>query len=353
MTPETPLLIHRPLLANCLNWFLPEFNRLVASPLGGEFPNYTLPEVQEVIDRTQWMMSVVRNPDPYEIDIKRFVQEELAVIPYVPPLFKQAILLYRRAQAAYIENLLGKTFHLELTARLKEEIDLLDALCDQDWFQGVDSVPLPRLKDYLSIQFIEESSRAEPAPEREYDEKFHILQAPTLFLKDLNYFRKKCEDREVEVAIAFLDIDHFKNFNTKYTEPVVDRNLLPRFMQVLEARVYHHGYAYRQGGDEYLVLLPSLQKPLAVAFLDELRTKVANLKYTGMEERTSVSIGLCIAEPGCPLTDRELLDRASQAKKFAKENGRNCIATFASSRLGPEELQIVNGNSSLGRDATT
>lgn len=121
----------------------------------------------------------------------------------------------------------------------------------------------------------------------------------------------------------------------------MDRNLLPRFMQTVEAHVFHHGYAYREGGDEYLVLVPSLSKNLAIAFLDELRCKLAALKYPEIEGPTTVSIGVCIVEPDCPLTDRELRDRASRAKQFAKENGRNCIALYDGVRFTPEELRVV------------
>ena len=36
---------------------------------------------------------------------------------------------------------------------------------------------------------------------------------------------------------------------------------------VVMAQVFHHGHAYRQGGDEYLILVPSLSRRLSVAFL--------------------------------------------------------------------------------------
>lgn len=139
---------------------------------------------------------------------------------------------------------------------------------------------LPRAKDFLPLQHIEQSAISESrlAP-RQYDEKFHILQAPALFLPDLAYFRARCEIRDAPLTVAFLDIDDFKRFNSAHGETRVDRNLLPRFMQTVEAHVYHHGFAYRQGGDEYLVMLPSLSKELAIAFLDELRCKLAALKY--------------------------------------------------------------------------
>jgi diguanylate cyclase (GGDEF)-like protein len=342
MTPGK-LWISRDLLINCLHWFLPEFNRTVVFPLHSQFPDYPLPgEVQATVRYAEDIIGLLSGHPPGDVDVRSLVAEQLPADPGRPPFFKQAVLLYRRSRATYVEGLLGKTFNLELTATLKQQVEALDALCRQDWFQEIPAVPpLPRLKNYLSVQFIEESTKDLALPPREYDEKFHILQAPTLFLKDLNHFRSKCEDRDVPVAIAFLDIDDFKGFNTRHTEPVVDRNLLPRLMRELEAHVYHHGYAYRQGGDEYLVVLPSMSRILAVTFLDQLRTKVADLEYPEIDGAPTLSIGFCLAEPGSPLTDRELLDRASQAKKFAKENGKNRIATFDGPRLSPDELRVV------------
>ena len=93
--------------------------------------------------------------------------------------------------------------------------------------------------------------------------------------------------------------------------------------------------------DEYLLLLPGLSRDLAVTFLDELRRKQGELEYPEVQERTTVSIGLCVADPDCPLTDRELRERANLAEGFAKKSGRNCIATFGGSQLVAEELYIA------------
>jgi diguanylate cyclase (GGDEF)-like protein len=259
------------------------------------------------------------------------------------PLLKQALLRYRRWRAAHTEGLTEKTFHLALAETLEQEVRALDALVNEEWFQRIEPLRLPRLKDYLPVQYVEAAgaSQAQLLP-RQYDEKFHVLQAPNLFLPDLAYFRARCEDREAPLAVAFLDIDHFKQFNTDHTEPKIDRNLLPRFMQALEAHVFHHGYAYRQGGDEYLVLVPSLSRPLAVAFLDELRCKLAGLTYPDVPGKTTVSVGLCVVGPDCPLTDREVRDRASRAKQFAKDRGRNRIATYDGPRFIAEELRVVS-----------
>ena len=340
--------VKQSLLQNCLGWFQGELRQAILYPIESQFPNYALPsEVRSVVVRTEQVRKLVEETPSETVDVADLAQNAMRGHLGCSSLFKQMVLRYRRVRAAYTESLLEKTFHPEILQTLEEEVKILDAVSEQDWFQAIEPLRLPRAKDFLPVQYLEQSAGSQPelAP-RQYDEKFHILQAPTLFLPDLAYFRAKCEMRDTPLAVAFLDIDDFKRFNEKHSETQVDRNLLPRFMQTLEAHIYHHGYAYRQGGDEYLILLPSLSRKLAVEFLDELRIKLASLKYPDMEGSTTVSIGLCIAEPDCLLTDRELRERANEAKKFAKKHDKNCIATYEGPRLVADELQVVRTQTS-------
>lgn len=56
---------------------------------------------------------------------------------------------------------------------------------------------------------------------------------------------KALEDKDVEVRrVALLG------------EVEVDRKILPRFMRTIEAHVFARGFAYRFGGDEYVLLIP-------------------------------------------------------------------------------------------------
>jgi diguanylate cyclase (GGDEF)-like protein len=312
------------------------------------FPNYPLPrEIQATLGRTEDILHLIQGWGGDPIPVAEIADELSKEDLNYPSLLKQILYLYRRWRAADTERYTEKTFHLELAETLEQDVKALDAVVNEEWFQKIEPLRLPRLKDFLPVQYIEAAiGNLAPFPARQHDEKFHILQAPNLFLPDLAYFRAQCEDRDTLLAIAFLDIDDFKSLNTKHTETKVDRNLLPRFMQTIEAHVFHHGYAYRQGGDEYLILIPSLSKPLAIAFLDELRCKLATLKYPDIEGKTTVSIGLCIVEPDCPLTDRELRDRASQAKQFAKKNGKNRIATVEEPHFVAKELEVVSSRTS-------
>lgn len=337
---------------NCLNWFKMELRQKLISPLEIAFPNFPLlGEIQATQRRLEQILQTVGPIQQNTIDLVNLVQREWSADPSIGSLFKTSLLLYRRHRAAYLEGLRAKTFDPELANALFQEIDDLDAAVNNEWLQSIAHTRLPRLKEYLSLPFLEESSETLAAlPPRQYDEKFRILYAPTLFLRDLAYFRAKCEVRDTPVAIAFLDIDDFKAFNEKYSETFVDRSLLPRLMQAIEAHVHHHGYGYRQGGDEYLLLLPNLSQQLTISFLDELRRKLADLDYPGIQEKTKLSIGICIADPDCPLTDQELLSRANEAKKFAKRR-KNCLATFQGPRLIPEELRIVEEELTARRQA--
>jgi len=337
------------MILNALSWFEPHLRQTLVTPIENQFPNYRLTrEVRAVLNGLEAITRVVQEWAGDTILLEGLLAKMSDVNPSLLPLFKRIILLYRRDRAAHTERYSEKTFHLELTDTLEEEVKALEVLSAAEDFQRIEHLRLPRLKDFLPVQYIEsaEPDKA-PLPPRQYDEKFHILQAPQLFLPDLSYFRAKCEDRETPLAIAFVDIDNFKQeFNTPHGETKVDRNVLPRFMQTVEAHLYHHGYAYRQGGDEYLILLPSLSRPLAVAFLDELRCQLADLAYPEVTEKTTVSIGLCSVDSDCLLTDRELLDRANRAKQFAKDKGKNCIATYHGPRFIDQELELVSAPTS-------
>jgi hypothetical protein len=65
-----------------------------------------------------------------------------------------------------------------------------------------------------------------------------------------------------------------------------------------------------------------------------------------------------VADSDCPLTDRELRDRANTAEAFAKKAGRNCIATYRGGEFEADALYVaapgrVNGAVSLPEPAAS
>jgi diguanylate cyclase (GGDEF)-like protein len=150
------------------------------------------------------------------------------------------------------------------------------------------------------------------------------------------------ECQHLHQCVRWLDIDDFKMFNTLYGEVEIDRRVLPKFMQVLEAHVFQHGFAYRYGGDEYVILLPNLSRELAIYFLNAIRLGVSEIRYAGIDGVTTVSVGFCYVDADCLLTDREIEARANKAKNFAKKQGKNRIATFKGTAFEDGDLVIVD-----------
>ena len=260
------------------------------------------------------------------------------------PCLKLALVIYRRSEGSSIDKLKARTNNPDLLQELEKTIVSLDVLLQEPWFAAVSPMKMPRIADLLSIQDIESSRHASaPLLDREYDENFHILQAPKLFLEDLNHYRRQCEERGTPVVAAYIDIDDFKaKFNSPYGETQIDRRVLTIFMQALEGHVFHHGFAYRQHGDEYLLVLPNLSRDLAINFLDALRLKLSKLEYRDIVEKTTVSIGFCCVDPDSHLTDREIEELANNAKNFAKDHGKNRIATYKGTSFETSELHVVS-----------
>ncbi len=270
------------------------------------------------------------------------IREEHEVPEEFTPLIRRLILHQRRSTASKLEEPLSKTFHPELIANLERELEPVQVLMQTPWFQAGPALRVPHLTEFLAVKFVEEMSKPVHGLEkREYDEKFHILQTPSLFLKDLRYYREQCELRFNGLMVAYLDVDNFKAFNTRYGETKIDRDLLPRFMELMESHVYTHGFAYRYGGDEYVLLLPNLSLRMGIGFIQEFQHKLAMISYRGIEERATVSIGALFVPADCFLTEHEIEDRANRAKNFAKKNGKNCIATYRGTFYEDKELQVV------------
>jgi diguanylate cyclase (GGDEF)-like protein len=270
------------------------------------------------------------------------IKEEHNVSDDYAPLIKRMVIHQRRIVAAKLEEPMSKTFHPELIGNLENELAPIRKLMEAPWFQAASALRVPHLTEFLSIKFVEEMQTSTHTLEkRDYDEKFHILQTPSLFIKDLRYYREKCELRSNGLMVAYLDVDDFKSFNTRYTETKIDRDLLPRFMELMESHLYSHGQGYRYGGDEYIQLLPNFSLAMGVGFIKEFQAKLRMITYRGIAEKTTVSIGAVWIPYDCFLTEREIEDRANRAKNFAKKNGKNCIATYRNEYYSESDLVIV------------
>jgi len=250
----------------------------------------------------------------------------------------------RRTYIPDIERKQEATHHPVLLKTLDENQRPIDELMRQEWLRNVSATRIPPITDYISLNRIEEMRRAKPVrmEEREYDQKFRILQAPGLIFADLKFYRERGRQRSTPVTVAFLDIDDFKkNFNSRYGEVEIDRLVLPRIMSKIEAYIFDHGFAYRHGGDEFVLIIPNMAFDVVTIFLDELRRLIETLEFHEIESQATISTGFVFVDDDCFLTEREIVKRANEAKKYAKRGRKNRIATFGGTHYDPKELYVV------------
>ncbi len=256
-------------------------------------------------------------------------------------LLKSVVAHQRRALATQVDGPRQRTANREAIRFLDKELRVLDRIVAAAWFSEAAPARLPRLTDYLSVRFAERAlGEATELSPRVYDEKFGILEAPALFLADLACYRRRCRLRRVPICVVYLDIDDFKVFNTKYGETRVDRDVLPPFMELLEAHTFGHGHAYRFGGDEYVQLLPNIEPDWCVHYLRNLQVKLRELTLPGIDMLPTVSAGVCPVPPDCFLTDREVQERANRAKNRAKVEGKNNVVSYGGELYRDEDLRV-------------
>jgi diguanylate cyclase (GGDEF)-like protein len=153
--------------------------------------------------------------------------------------------------------------------------------------------------------------------QRMKQDKFKILDVPGLLRTDLEN-----SIGALGASVLYIDIDHFGELNARHTERAIDRTLLLEFQTLVADAVHRHGFAYSEGGDEVVILLPNTSIAIAGVFAEELRNRIEDRSFSteADTERITVSIGVASAA-GSP---QPLPDWANLAKREAKQQGRNC-----------------------------
>lgn len=123
------------------------------------------------------------------------------------------------------------------------------------------------------------------------------------------------------VAVAMLDIDHFKRVNDTYGHEGGDE-VLRQFASRLAECLPAGGFLARYGGEEFCVILRDLEEDPAAAAVESMRVAVSGsaIPFRKQDIRITSSAGVAA---GSGRSVHQLLSRADQALYAAKESGRN------------------------------
>lgn len=77
------------------------------------------------------------------------------------------------------------------------------------------------------------------------------------------------------IAFALIDLDHFKQVNDQFGHDIGDR-VLAGFANILRDNMPAGGYAFRFGGEEFLVVMPGVEETEALIYAARWRARFAN-----------------------------------------------------------------------------
>ena len=128
-------------------------------------------------------------------------------------------------------------------------------------------------------------------------------------------------EEATSLALALIDLDHFKRVNDECSHDTGDevlRRLAPMFELCAIAQ---GGFAARLGGEEFLVVLPGLDVEAAVAACDTLRITVRDHPWTALVGDIPITMSLvvaaCFAGADSPSALLALADQRLYASKHA------------------------------------
>lgn len=146
----------------------------------------------------------------------------------------------------------------------------------------------------------------------------------------LNQALSTCEREHQNLALLFIDLDKFKPVNDQYGHEAGDW-LLQQVAVRMQACLRGGDTVARIGGDEFIVLLPSLAYPeLALSVAEKIRKALEEPFPRADAEtlRISCSIGV-VLYPDHARNHDDLLRLGDAAMYRAKHGGRNAIALYA------------------------
>lgn len=137
------------------------------------------------------------------------------------------------------------------------------------------------------------------------------------------------------LSAVMFDLDHFKQINDSYGHDRGD-DVLAAVGAVLAATVRASDFVGRNGGEEFIVLLPNTDTDAALVVAEKIRAAISEISVAGVDRAITASLGVATIPHHAGDGD-QLVRAADRALYLAKTNGRNRVETGAATSRNPHE----------------
>jgi diguanylate cyclase (GGDEF)-like protein/PAS domain S-box-containing protein len=151
---------------------------------------------------------------------------------------------------------------------------------------------------------------------------------------------EQCQPHNQSLAVAFLDLDDFKEVNDKHGHKAGDE-LLIGVSQRMKAALCEFDTLARIGGDEFIAIIVNLENPEDSAPILARLLKAAAEPITSNDivMQVSASIGVTLYPQDVSGLD-QLIRHADQAMHVAKQAGKNCYRLFDTAKNNEIKIQL-------------
>ncbi len=165
----------------------------------------------------------------------------------------------------------------------------------------------------------------------------------TYFQEELERTVARTARTGISSALFYIDLDQFKYINDTLGHAAGDR-LLVDIAALLSMHVREGDLLARFGGDEFTLLLYSIDRQDVLRVAENFRTLCDDYRFNVNDKswNVSASIGIAVID-GQATSAEEVLSHADLACNTAKQQGRNRVNLYNPADLGKADMQADMG----------
>ncbi|MDQ7788222.1 MAG: sensor domain-containing diguanylate cyclase [Thermodesulfovibrionales bacterium] len=194
---------------------------------------------------------------------------------------------------------------------------------------GNESDLLKMIADIAAVALMNQAILSEAQLKANTDPLTGLNNRNYLYRMAQHYIEQSVQE-ETALSIFLFDIDNFKDYNDTNGHSAGDQ-LLIELSQLMRGSTRRESTIVRYGGEEFIIMLPRIDKEGAFIYAERLREKIANHPFRHREKQpmrfVSVSGGIA-SFPDDGDSIHKVIELADMALYQAKRAGKNLVLPY-------------------------